>query len=172
MDHLWSPWRYQYVQKEDSSGSCIFCEKAAAHRDEENLIVYRAEHNFAILNLYPYTTGHLMIAPYEHVATLEDASEASLMEMILIVRSAQKHLREIYRPEGFNLGMNLGEFAGAGVAGHIHMHVLPRWKGDANFMSVIGETRVMPEDLKETHRKLQRVFLNSALPSHSVHDRQ
>jgi ATP adenylyltransferase len=158
MDHLWSPWRYRYVQKANPADRCIFCDKAAAHEDEKNLIVHRAKHNFIILNMYPYTTGHLMIAPYQHVATVEEAAEDSLTEMILLARDAQRHLREIYRPEGFNMGMNIGECAGAGVAGHIHMHVLPRWKGDANFMSVIGETRVMPEDLTETYRKLSAAF--------------
>lgn len=172
MDYLWSPWRYRYVQKTDSTDSCIFCDKAAAHEDEKNLIVYRAEHNFIILNMFPYTTGHLMIAPYRHVATIEEAPEPSVTEMMLLTRTAQKHLREIYHPEGFNLGMNIGESAGAGVADHIHMHVLPRWKGDANFMTVIGETRVIPEDLTETHRKLQRAFLNPEPQSHSVHDRR
>ena len=134
--------------------------------------MHRAEHNFIILNMYPYTTGHLMIAPYRHVATVEEAAQEDLTEMILLAQTAQKHLREVYRPEGFNLGMNIGECAGAGVAGHIHMHVLPRWKGDANFMSVIGETRVMPEDLKETYRKLRHAFLNPGPQSHSARDRQ
>ncbi|MGI8746687.1 MAG: HIT family protein [Bryobacteraceae bacterium] len=158
MDHLWSPWRYQYIQAAQPASGCIFCDKAAARQDEENLIVHRAEYNFLILNLYPYTTGHLMIAPFEHVATLGDASQASLQEMILLARDAEKHLRSIYHPDGFNIGMNIGESAGAGVAGHIHMHVLPRWKGDANFVSTIGETRVMPEDLKATWRKLTGAF--------------
>lgn len=159
MDHLWSPWRYRYVSKASPADICFFCDKAAAEEDDTNLIVHRAVHNFVILNMYPYTSGHLMIAPYVHVATLEDASEQTAEEMMLLARTAQKHLRDIYRPEGFNLGMNIGECAGAGVAGHIHMHVLPRWKGDANFMSVVAETRVMPEELSETHRKLQRAFL-------------
>ncbi len=158
MDHLWSPWRYQYIQSAQPADGCIFCEKAAAQQDEANLIVYRAEHNFVILNLYPYTTGHLMIAPYEHVSAIGEASEASLQEMILLAREAEKHLQSIYHPHGFNIGMNIGESAGAGVASHIHMHVLPRWKGDANFVSTVGETRVMPEDLRVTWRKLTGAF--------------
>ena len=162
MDHLWSPWRYQYIQASGPAGGCIFCDKAAAHQDEENLIVHRADHNFLILNLYPYTSGHLMIAPYEHVATLENASQAALREMILLARDAEKNLQSIYHPDGFNIGMNIGESAGAGIAGHIHMHVLPRWKGDANFLSTVGETRVMPEDLKVTWRKLSDAFTRHA----------
>jgi ATP adenylyltransferase len=158
MDHLWSPWRYQYIQGAKSTNACIFCAKSAAGRDKENFIVHRAEFNFVILNLYPYTTGHLMIVPYEHVATVERASQAGLQEMILLARDAEKHLGAIYKPEGFNIGMNIGECAGAGVAGHIHMHVLPRWKGDANFVSTIGETRVMPEDLQVTWQKLTAAF--------------
>ena len=155
MDHLWSPWRYRYVQKADPAhDECIFCAKAAENRDSENLIVHRADHNFIILNLYPYTTGHLMIAPYQHVSLLADNSDESAQEMMLLAKRAQQNLALIYRPHGFNLGMNLGESAGAGIAGHIHLHVLPRWTGDANFMSTVGETRVMPEDLRITYEKL------------------
>ena|ERR1700736_4000722 len=158
MDHLWSPWRYRYIQTADAADACIFCQKAGEQKDEENLIVYRGRHNFVILNLYPYTTGHLMVAPYRHVGTLDRADEATVTEMMLLVRDAQTHLGTIYKAHGFNLGMNLGVAAGAGIAGHIHMHVLPRWRGDANFMSVIGETRVMPEELSETYRKLQNAW--------------
>lgn len=124
--------------------------------------MHRAEHNFLILNLYPYTSGHLMIAPYQHVATLAEASPASLQEMILLAGDAEKRLQDIYHPDGFNIGMNLGESAGAGVAGHIHMHVLPRWRGDANFLSTVGETRVMPEDLTVTWRKVTDAFGNNS----------
>ena len=158
MDHLWSPWRYRYVQKTDPADACIFCQKAAENNDGENYIVHRARHNFVILNLYPYTTGHLMVAPYEHVATLEAASEEIVQEIMLLSRQAQRLLRSIYKPGGFNIGMNIGEVAGAGVAGHIHMHVVPRWAGDANFMSTVGETRILPEELPETYRKLKAAF--------------
>jgi ATP adenylyltransferase len=158
MDHLWSPWRYRYVQKADRQDDCIFCQKPAEQKDGENFIVWRARFNYLILNLYPYTTGHLMIAPYEHVATMEAASEDVLQEMILLSKKAQHHLRSIYNPGGFNVGLNIGEMAGAGIAGHIHMHVVPRWTGDANFMSTVGETRILPEDLPETYRKLKAAF--------------
>jgi ATP adenylyltransferase len=158
MDHLWSPWRYRYIQKARAGDPCVFCRILAENKDRENYVVYRGGLNFVVLNLYPYTSGHLMVAPYEHVPLLEGASEETTREMLLLAREAQRHLRETYRPEGFNLGMNLGECAGAGVAGHIHMHVLPRWTGDANFMSVTGETRVLPEELDETYRKLRAAF--------------
>jgi len=158
MDYLWSPWRYQYISKADHSRGCIFCERSSSLHDRENLILHRAEHNFILLNLYPYTTGHLMIAPYAHVATLEEANEPALEEMMMLARRAQRHLREVYRSPGLNLGMNLGECAGAGVVGHIHMHVLPRWPGDVNFMTTVGETRVLPEDLATTYEKLSRAF--------------
>lgn len=158
MDRLWSPWRYQYVSQAAPGSGCIFCEKASGTDDEHNFVVHRAKKNFVLLNLYPYTTGHVMIAPYEHVASLEDASEETLVEMMLLTRLTAKHLRAVYRAQGLNLGMNLGECAGAGVAGHIHMHALPRWTGDANFMTAVGETRVLPEDLGETYRKLARAF--------------
>jgi ATP adenylyltransferase len=158
MDHLWSPWRYQYISKADHSQGCIFCDKSSALEDRENLIVFRAEHNFVMLNLYPYATGHLMIAPYAHVATLEEAEQVTVEEMMMLTRKAQRHLREVYRAPGFNIGMNIGACAGAGVAGHVHMHALPRWPADVNFMTSIGETRVIPEDLATTYEKLSRAF--------------
>jgi len=158
MDRLWSPWRYHYVSTVSPGDECIFCAKAREDRDEENLILHRGRLNYALLNLFPYTTGHLMITPYRHVAQLEDLAEEEAAEMMQLARLAVRCLREVYRPQGFNLGMNLGECAGAGIAGHLHMHVLPRWTGDANFMTTIAETRVMPEDLRETWRKLSAAF--------------
>jgi ATP adenylyltransferase len=155
MDRLWSPWRYRYVSTAGPAGGCIFCEKAASSDDRENLVVLRAERNFLLLNLYPYTNGHLMIAPYRHVATLEDAEAETLEEMMRLTARAEKALRAVYRPEGFNVGMNLGECAGAGVPGHIHMHVLPRWPGDASFMTTVGETRVLPESLESTYDRVK-----------------
>jgi ATP adenylyltransferase len=157
MDYLWSPWRFRYISKAESSAGCIFCTKAAENRDAENFILHRANSNFVMLNLYPYTSGHMMIAPYQHVATLTDAEPETLAEMMFLARRAERNLREIYRPDGFNLGMNIGASAGAGVAGHIHLHVLPRWTGDANFMTTVSETRVLPETLADTYEKLSRV---------------
>ncbi len=158
MDYLWSPWRYQYVQKGIPDTGCIFCRKAAEQNDEENLIVYRGLRNYILLNLYPYTTGHVMIVPYEHVDTLDAAAEETLEEMILLAQRAQRHLGAIYKPTGFNLGMNLGESAGAGIASHIHLHVLPRWSGDTSFITTVGETRVLPEELAVTWSKLAEAF--------------
>ncbi len=158
MDRLWSPWRYHYVSTVSPGDECIFCAKSREDRDAENLILFRGRRNYVLLNLFPYTTGHLMITPYRHVAQLEDLDEEEAAELMNLTRIAVRHLKTVYRPQGFNLGMNLGECAGAGIAGHLHMHVLPRWAGDANFMTTIAETRVMPEDLGETWRKLSAAF--------------
>lgn len=158
MDRLWSPWRYRYVSTASPGDLCIFCAKSSEQRDEENLILHRGTHNFVLLNLYPYTTGHLMVAPYAHIANLEELPDEAAAELMRLTQAAVRHIRAIYRPQGLNAGLNLGECAGAGVAGHLHMHVLPRWPGDANFMTTIAETRVMPEDLSETWRRLRAAF--------------
>jgi ATP adenylyltransferase len=158
MDYLWSPWRYRYVTTARSEG-CIFCQAAAsAANDEQNLVVHRGRHNFVLLNRYPYTSGHLMIAPYQHVATLEGAGSETLTELVLLAQESERRLREIYKPQGLNLGMNLGESAGAGIADHIHLHVLPRWSGDTSFITTVSETRVLPEDLAVTYQKLSQAF--------------
>jgi ATP adenylyltransferase len=158
MDHLWAPWRSTYVKKKRDPQACIFCVAAAGAADQENLIVYRGKLSFVILNRYPYTSGHLMIAPYEHVARLSQADEASVEEMMRIARRAENILETVYRADGLNIGMNLGEAAGAGIQQHIHLHILPRWVGDANFMTSVGATRVLPEALEETYAKLKRAF--------------
>jgi ATP adenylyltransferase len=158
MDHLWTPWRYQYVSTAAPHDACVFCAIAASSDDSGNYVVLRAERNFALLNLYPYTSGHLMIAPYEHVANLSDAHPETLAELMRLTVRAETVLRQVYRPGGINLGMNLGQCAGAGIAGNIHMHVLPRWPGDASFMTTVGETRVLPEDLVATWKRLKEAF--------------
>jgi ATP adenylyltransferase len=154
MDHLWTPWRYGYISTAVPVTGCIFCIKAAENQDAQNYILHRGKLNFILLNLFPYTNGHLMIAPYQHVATLEETPGETLAELTRLTRRTEANLRAVYRPHGFNLGMNIGASAGAGVADHIHMHVVPRWTGDANFMSTIGETRVLPEELPVTYEKL------------------
>jgi ATP adenylyltransferase len=154
MDRLWTPWRYAYLTKSGPAEPCIFCAKAAENKDTENFIVHRGRLNFVVLNRYPYNNGHLMVAPYAHVPTLEAAPEDVLAEMMRLTRQGEINVRVTYRPDGLNIGMNIGASAGAGVAGHIHMHVVPRWTGDANFMSTIGETRVLPEELSTTYLKL------------------
>jgi ATP adenylyltransferase len=158
MDHLWTPWRYQYISTLDKEGPCVFCAAAAAPDDREPLIVFRGRRNFIILNRYPYTSGHVMVVPYQHAAGLEDLDEETLAEMMRLAREAVVELRAVYRPDGLNLGVNIGKSAGAGIAGHIHMHVLPRWTGDTNFMTVVGETRVLPEALETTWEKLRAAF--------------
>ena len=158
MDYLWTPWRFTYITQADQASGCVFCEKQAATDDERNYIVYRGRKNYILLNVYPYTVGHLMIVPYRHIATLEESGRDEMLEMMELTCRAEAALRKTYRPHGMNLGMNIGKSAGAGVAGHIHMHVLPRWDADANFMSVIGETRVLPEELPVTWAKLRKEF--------------
>jgi ATP adenylyltransferase len=154
MDFLWTPWRYRYIASAGKNDGCIFCE-APNVGDEKAQIVLRGKLNFVILNKYPYTTGHVMIVPYEHVGELGACDPATLDEMMRMAQRMQLALAAIYKPEGFNLGMNLGRCAGAGVTGHIHLHVLPRWIGDANFMTTVSETRMEPEDLTTTYTKLR-----------------
>ncbi len=158
MTHLWTPWRSTYIREKHGGSQCIFCAAVNSTADEESLIVHRADYCFVILNRYPYTTGHLMIAPYEHVSRLLQVHRQVTAEMMNMARLAEQILEEVYRPHGLNLGMNLGEAAGAGIEQHIHLHVLPRWMGDANFMSTVGQVRVMPEDLAETYKKLKPMF--------------
>ncbi len=155
MNHLWTPWRSTYMQRKERQTECIFCAAAESSADEENLVVYRGELSFVILNRYPYTSGHVMIAPYVHVSRLAQTNDATTAEMMRLTRRTEEILERVYRPDGLNLGMNLGEAAGAGIEQHIHMHVLPRWKGDANFMTSVGETRVIPEVLQDTYVKLK-----------------
>jgi ATP adenylyltransferase len=131
----------------------------AENRDEQNLIVHRAAHNFIVLNKFPYTSGHLMVVPYAHASELSAISDEAAAEMMALARLSEKHLRNLYRPEGLNIGMNIGESAGAGIAGHIHLHVLPRWHADANFMTTVSETRVLPETLDVTWKRLSTAFL-------------
>jgi ATP adenylyltransferase len=158
MDYLWTPWRYQYVTNAFDDSVCVFCSAHQSADDGATLVVHRGAHNFVILNRFPYTSGHLMVVPYRHVATLIDLSDDALMEMSQLARRAEKHLRAVYHPDGLNLGMNIGKSAGAGIAGHLHLHVLPRWTGDTNFMTVVGETRVVPEALETAWRKLRAAF--------------
>jgi ATP adenylyltransferase len=158
VDYLWTPWRYQYITDPDPPAGCVFCAAAANPDDRAGLIVHRAQHNFVILNRFPYTNGHVMIVPYAHAPSLEAVPEEALLEMALLARRTEARLRAVYNPDGLNLGMNLGKSAGAGIAGHIHLHVLPRWTGDTNFMTVTGETRVLPEDLPMTWEKLRAAF--------------
>ena len=161
MDYLWSPWRYAYITSDEPpAGSCIFCDKPrqAPTEDARNFIVHRGEKCFVILNAFPYTSGHVMVVPYEHTDELQKLSPAAATEMMALTQRLEGVLRRLYKPEGINVGMNIGKAAGAGIAGHIHMHVLPRWFADANFLSVIGETRVLPEALDVTYKRIREAL--------------
>jgi len=158
VDYLWTPWRYSYITAPEVKDKCVFCTAAAGSDDRASLIVHRARRNFIILNRYPYTNGHVMIVPFEHEASMVAVAEETLMEMMVLARQTESHLRSIYHPDGMNVGMNLGKSAGAGIGAHIHLHMLPRWTGDTNFMTVTGETRVLPEDLAVTWEKLRAAY--------------
>jgi ATP adenylyltransferase len=158
MDYLWTPWRYRYIADASKDDRCIFCDALGAEDDRNTLIVLRGTRNFIILNRYPYTSGHVMVVPYEHVADLSAIDPATLADMMTLTQRVQSAMARTYHPEGYNLGMNLGRAAGAGVTGHLHLHVLPRWGGDANFMTVVGETRVEPEDLATTYERLHKAL--------------
>ncbi len=158
MDYLWTPWRYTYLATAGKAPSCIFCELQRSADDHKALIVHRAEYNFIILNAYPYTSGHSMVVPYQHLDQLNKLPPAAAAEMMQLVQRLETVLCEVYQPDGVNLGMNVGKAAGAGVACHIHMHVLPRWLADSNFMTVIGEARVLPELLEATYQRLKAKF--------------
>ena len=160
MDVLWSPWRYSYIKSDKTAGSgCVFCdliENPAS--DEENFIVHRAGHNFVILNIFPYISGHVMVVPFRHLESITDSSAEESEELMSLTKKTVEVLRQVYEPQGVNIGMNMGKAAGAGVAGHYHMHVLPRWVGDVNFMTAIGETRTIPESLENTYQKIKEKF--------------
>ena len=158
MDYLWTPWRYRYVAAADKSDDCVFCRALAEGDDARSQIVLRGKKNFVILNRFPYTSGHVMIVPYAHQATLTACEPDTLREMMEIAQRVQEALEALYQPQGYNLGMNIGRAAGAGIAGHLHLHVLPRWIGDTSFISTVGETRVEPEDLDVTYRRLRQAL--------------
>jgi len=157
MDYLWTPWRYAYVSGADQVSTCIFCD-APTHSDSKALIVHRGTHCYVILNTYPYTNGHVMIVPYAHLDELQKLPAEAANEMMALTQRMESAFRSLYHPDGINLGMNLGKAAGAGVAGHIHMHILPRWVADANFVSVISETRVLPEALEMTWERIRKAL--------------
>ena len=157
-DRIWAPWRLEYVKDADRGEECIFCSKPQAGDDSGALIVHRGELAYVILNLFPYTNGHLMVAPFEHVGRLQDVDAETLAEMLELAKRAMERIEEVYAPQGFNMGFNQGRVAGAGVEGHIHMHVVPRWAGDTNYMSVIADARVMPQSLEDSYEALRAGF--------------
>lgn len=157
MEQLYTPWRLKYLQQPSGKpAGCLFCTLIAEANDAENLIVLRGVHNFIIMNRFPYNNGHVMVVPYQHTAQLPDLPADTLTEMMQLGQRILRALEGMYHPHGFNLGMNLGEAAGAGVPQHLHLHILPRWMGDTSFMSTVGETRVLPEELPTTYEKLVR----------------
>ena len=157
MEQLWAPWRMEYIQMKKPEG-CILCELPGQDNDVANYILYRGDKNFIIMNSYPYNPGHLMIAPYRHAASLEELTGEERHEHFDIVSRSIRVLRQVFSPGGFNLGINIGKVAGAGIEGHIHTHIVPRWQGDNNFMPVISNVRVVPEALAETYKKLEGKF--------------
>jgi len=157
MDRLWAPWRSKYILHTEEEG-CIFCNKSQENRDKENYILKRGKHCFIIMNNYPYNNGHLMVAPYRHIGDIGKLSENELLEMSHLLKESVNVLKETMHPDGFNIGMNIGKVAGAGFEGHVHLHIVPRWNGDTNFMPVISDTKVVPISLDEAYNLLKKKF--------------
>jgi ATP adenylyltransferase len=148
----------KYIENNDKEEGCVFCNAQAREDGESNLIAFRGERNFVILNLYPYTSGHLMVVPFDHISSLEELDQTTRAELMELTSQCMVVLKKLYRPQGFNVGANIGVAAGAGVPGHVHIHIVPRWGGDTNFMSTLGETRVLPEALDETYKRVRGGF--------------
>jgi len=158
MKRMWSPWRMKYIEQPGESNGCFFCEAVANPQDPQHLVVHDSSRAFVIVNRYPYASGHIMVVPKAHNSSLAEMEPEVMHELIGLLAKAQSVLQAVYQPEGFNIGANLGAAAGAGVPGHFHFHIVPRWVGDTNFMSTLGETRVLPEEVSETHRRLQQAW--------------
>ncbi len=158
MDYLWSPWRMHYISNKLDEPQCVFCHACEQDKDEEYLILHRGKTAFVILNRFPYTSGHLMVLPYEHRSSYEDLNAETRAEMMELINTATRVIRAVYQPHAFNLGANIGEDAGAGIAAHFHIHLVPRWRGDSNFMTVTAGTRVLPEDLAVSYRRLREAW--------------
>jgi ATP adenylyltransferase len=158
VEHLWAPWRLEYVQHADEQDGCVFCRAAGLPEDEPELVVERGELAFVLLNKFPYASGHLMVAPYRHGTGFDSLEEAEAAEVHALAVAGIEALRTVYGPEGFNVGWNVGRIAGAGIVDHAHVHVVPRWGGDTNFMPVLADVRVIPEHLTETRRKLAEAW--------------
>lgn len=154
MRRLWAPWRMEYILREEGN-ECIFCQKSKDNKDEENYILLRGKKCMVILNTYPYNNGHLMIVPYRHIDSVEDLEESEAQEMMKLLSLMTVSLKKVLSPDGFNVGMNLGDVAGAGIMDHLHLHIVPRWKGDCNFMPVLSDTKIIPEALQQTYQKLK-----------------
>lgn len=160
MKTLWAPWRKNYIERASRSGGCVFCDALKQADGAENLIAFRGRQAFVILNRYPYASGHLMVVPFEHKSDLEQLSASVRSELIELAARGAGVLRKLYNPEGFNLGANIGEAAGAGVKEHVHLHLVPRWIGDTNFMPIVARARVLPEALEDTYQRVREAFQN------------
>jgi ATP adenylyltransferase len=158
MNHIWSPWRMDYIEKPKQKDRCVFCYALAQSDGPENLIIYRGTQAFVILNRYPYTSGHLMVVPFNHKPALGELNSATRTELMELTTAGIAALKQVYQPQGFNIGMNIGEAAGAGIEEHIHVHLVPRWFGDTNFMSSLGDVRVLPESLEDTYRRISEAW--------------
>jgi len=158
MEHLFAPWRMAYIASADKQEGCIFCDFPAEQNDGKRLILVRKEQVFVMFNAFPYNPGHLMVAPYRHVAGYEDLTEEELLEMHVTAQKCIRLIKSLMKPQGFNLGVNIGKTAGAGFAGHVHLHIVPRWEGDTNFMPVTAGVRVLPESLEETYGKFKKAW--------------
>ena len=158
MKNLWSPWRMSYIKSPKNKEVCVFCEAISQDEDSSNFVVHRAENSFVILNRYPYSNGHMMVIPNSHVSGLNDLNKPVRAEMMELMNKSTETLKELFQPEGFNLGVNIGEAAGAGIGDHVHLHIVPRWKGDTNFMTSLGNARVIPESLEETYRQIKEIW--------------
>jgi len=165
MKRLWAPWRIEYILDENKHKNCLFCDISQNNTtdDKKNLILYRGKHCFVLMNKYPYNNGHLMVVPYFHTPNFEGLSDAVLFELIRTVKQSVNILKKAINPDGFNLGLNFGKVAGAGMEAHMHLHIVPRWTGDTDSMPIIAETRVMPEHLRKTYNKLNKFFKNKLL---------
>jgi ATP adenylyltransferase len=161
MNHIWSPWRMEYIENSTREDGCIFCIAQEKEDSAENLIAFRGERSYVILNRYPYTSGHLMVVPFDHKANFEELDSQTRAEMMELTTQCMTVLRKIYNPQAFNMGANIGEAAGAGVKEHVHIHIVPRWAGDTNFMSAVGETRVLPESLESTYERVKNGFFEA-----------
>lgn len=158
MEHLWSPWRMQYILSNKEENGCVFCEVLNQEDNVENLVISRCEFAYVILNKFPYNTGHTLIIPYQHAESYEELTPACRAEMMELINKTTAVLRCVYQPQGFNIGANIGAAAGAGIAPHLHFHILPRWEGDTNFLTTVAQTRIIPEDLADSYSRILAVW--------------
>src|ERR1044072_2216439 len=162
---LWAPWRFTYIEKPSTGsgeGGCIFVDLPTQENDRDNLLLFRGKSAFVMLNAFPYTNGHLMVAPYKHTANMPELDDAELLEINQLVSSCIQWITKVYKPDGFNIGVNLGSAAGAGIPTHIHWHIVPRWNGDTNFMTTVGDVRVLPQSLSDSYDKLKQAVERDA----------